>query len=1680
MRFCFSLAVLFFLGLQIPGVISGADPQVALVKNINQMQNPQTGLRPRSFANAGAVTYFVGKNALDQDELWKTDGTPAGTVRILNMAGGAQFPEQLTPVAGKLFFTMWDAAHGTELWVSDGTGQAGGTHRVADLLAGPGSAEPRTLSPFADGLIFVAQGTLQKRGLWFTDGTEAGTRLVMNLPPEEDFMDYPSSARWAESNGLFYFDVRIGDRQFFYRTDGTAQGTLLLKELPSGNRAGFVKAGNVVLFRAAAKAGNEELWKTDGTVKGTVLLKEIRAGAKGGNPRLFTPVGNLVYFIANQNDAGSALWRSDGTAAGTRQVSAITGGAGAERLVPVGNYLLFDRYSVEGWAGQITSLSLSTGKSEDLIEFEYLDGNGGGVHAVTGAGNQAFFASYDSQNRETLWVTDGTKPGTRVIEAAATATGGTFGQYIGTAGNAALFPGFVQGSGTELWSSDGTEAGTKLVYDGPGQEGSSSPSSLRAAGGQMYFAADDGVHGSELWKTDGTEAGTVIVKDIWPGEEAGLPNGSAPAILTEMNGIVYFSAADGTAGRELWRTDGSEAGTRRVRDIYPGLAGSSPKNAAVFSDRLFFAANSAQGEELWLSDGTESGTVLYANLSPDNGGAQSSSPHQLTVAGDTLYFVASTQAFTNGLWQMTAGAAPTRVGSLHSLHEIIARPPAPGAAYKPDRWIIYVVNANNPGRKLWVTDGTVEGTSEVLNFPYYTTSTVMDSLQRLPDGDILLRCRISADSPASFYRVHGADCQLLPYLSTQTDHPLEILAAGSRVYMSLKKVSSPAVQEIWCVDIDAAPGPDAEPRRVYQQTGGSSIVLAKTVQQSLFFTAGGSSGLRQVWTSAGTEASTRKITDAEVYVPNAAPEWAVMGSRVYLSAATGRYGVELHSFGLEGYLIVEDVTDVQTRTLTADGTLDLGVLSVGQSRSRTLRLVNPGTQPLTGLTVAQAESSSLPDYSLTSGSVTSLAGGQSVEVEITFTPAQSGMRAGALEVRQASGLLFNLVLTGTGVAADAAPVITQFPVSRIVRVGADMTFSADAISAQELTLDWRRDGDATVGTQNTLALTNVQPADAGNYALTFINNTDSVTTPPAVLAVVSPAVAQVTVAEHHTLMLSCTAKAPAGCTLAYQWTVDGHALTDDGRIQGSRSATLTIADHSSAIAAETGSYQGVYDCLVTLIAPDGRDTVSHGVTQVSVLPVPTIYFYPPTILLGEAVDIQIDTDVPATRFSAKGLPPGLTLNPATGRITGAPTKVLPINKATEEYGAYPVVCSAGNDSGDGPSETLSFHVVPAIPAGAYDGLLGRSDWIEGSLGGRVTVTSTTTGAQSGKLLYEGKSYALAKPVIVQELTHGDLGDAVIEFTVSRGKTLPALKLRMTTDWSSSNVTLTDGEPGHTVTGWIRNQTQRSDRAALAGLFTWSLRNQDPLLNSDLRVPGGAGYLTATVSKTATVTWKGKLADGTAVTGSGLLTDASFSSGLLQVPVHQDLYSLKGSVHGWVLMENGVSPSDEVTLEWFKTALPATSKERKYKDGIRLHPVTLQGGRYAAPGRGETLFGYSDGAAGTVSLLSPGIMNGGLYHSFTLTKTNKAVLDPFTAESPVKVLSFNAAQGTFKGSFTLSDPNPAVPKRPWTRVVPFEGVILPDFYTMHGYFMMPELPQAGPPATTLTTSPIRSGMVQIDF
>jgi large repetitive protein len=149
------------------------------------------------------------------------------------------------------------------------------------------------------------------------------------------------------------------------------------------------------------------------------------------------------------------------------------------------------------------------------------------------------------------------------------------------------------------------------------------------ADGTVFFTADDGGSGQELWKSDGTEAGTVRIKDINPGVGE-----SFPLDLVNVNGTLLFNARDGSSGFELWKSDGKEKKTIILAEIAPGPASSSPGCFTVSRKNIFFRADDGvTGRELWVIPGF-AGTCLsrLLNVHPKvPGGYKVASPTRSTA-----------------------------------------------------------------------------------------------------------------------------------------------------------------------------------------------------------------------------------------------------------------------------------------------------------------------------------------------------------------------------------------------------------------------------------------------------------------------------------------------------------------------------------------------------------------------------------------------------------------------------------------------------------------------------------------------------------------------------------------------------------------------------------------------------------------------------------------------------------------------------------------------------------------------------------------------------------------------------------------------------------------------------------------------------------------------------------------
>ncbi|MFC5411899.1 ELWxxDGT repeat protein [Larkinella bovis] len=232
----------------------------------------------------------------------------------------------------------------------------------------------------------------------------------------------------------------------------------------------------------------------------------------------------------------------------------------------------------------------------------------------------------------------------------------------------------------------------ELNPDGIGASGAS----LVELNGKLYFVADNGTSGKELWVSNGTEAGTYMLKNI------NLTGSSTPYYLTVMNGALYFSADNGTHGRELWKTDGTAGGTRMVREINPS-GDADPMGLVANGNILYFSAdNGTVGRELWKTDGTAEGTRMVKDINPAGSSMDAYLASQLVVYNGNVYFGAKTVAYGLELWVSDGTSAGT----------VLVKNCNPTGDGNPQYLTVcngkLFFSAN--GSELWKSDGTSAGT----------------------------------------------------------------------------------------------------------------------------------------------------------------------------------------------------------------------------------------------------------------------------------------------------------------------------------------------------------------------------------------------------------------------------------------------------------------------------------------------------------------------------------------------------------------------------------------------------------------------------------------------------------------------------------------------------------------------------------------------------------------------------------------------------------------------------------------------------------------------------------------------------------------------------------------------------------------------------------------------------------
>lgn len=488
--------------------------------------------------------------------------TLLAAVLFLALAGASRAQEEVDLSVGVLstgisLFAASDDEAGLEVWRSDGTSK--GTFRLTDDACQTHCEQfDYFFAPWAvagdRAFIYAQEGDVST--LWVTDGSRAGT-----FPVYEGVRIWNLHVPvWVRSLRLLFFVVGGGSTRDFelWRSDGTPAGTRKVRTFTSiDTRAGIRELtafGGRVFFNGQDPVNGPALWSSDGTEAGTVLVRRFVRDFEDQGPAHLRVVGPRLLFIAPTRDSGTVLWASDGSRAGTRPVRALSIGLSTYESIHdlrVVGKVLFLATGRQLWVSDGTTAG--TRALGDFPRPPYL------TMESLFKGRYYFAIRNDASGIE-LWSTDGTAAGTRTLGAVCPQDCySSVPESFEVVGDRLLFT-----ANFKIWQTDGTVKGTRRF---PGRYQVPGAGELYRAGGQLLVSAhtqNDPAFPPQLWRIDGLKKGVVRLTDF-------AADGVTEELVWEIPGAVLFRVVNEETGRdELWISDGTRAGARRLKVIRAG------------------------------------------------------------------------------------------------------------------------------------------------------------------------------------------------------------------------------------------------------------------------------------------------------------------------------------------------------------------------------------------------------------------------------------------------------------------------------------------------------------------------------------------------------------------------------------------------------------------------------------------------------------------------------------------------------------------------------------------------------------------------------------------------------------------------------------------------------------------------------------------------------------------------------------------------------------------------------------------------------------------------------------------------------------------------------------------------------------------------------------------------------
>ena len=288
------------------GSLGGA----TLVRDINP---GAANSSPKNFTVANGKLFFAATNDNIGRELYVAIGPTTASlsyIDVLPVANIGSNPLYLTEYNNNVYFTA--GVGGDQLWKSDGT--IAGTSLITDFSISAGDPQDYYVSPTLGLMFFSAATNATGREMHYvaTDDGE-GVYNETNIGSGDGIR---AGTQFIEYNGDVYFTATNGTSGYeLWRTNHLIDGSPLtmVKDINAtgdSNPVNFIVFGGKLIFQANDGIHGAELWKSDGTTSGTTLVTDINTGVESSSPAGFVALNsNVLLFTATEATVGAELWK---------------------------------------------------------------------------------------------------------------------------------------------------------------------------------------------------------------------------------------------------------------------------------------------------------------------------------------------------------------------------------------------------------------------------------------------------------------------------------------------------------------------------------------------------------------------------------------------------------------------------------------------------------------------------------------------------------------------------------------------------------------------------------------------------------------------------------------------------------------------------------------------------------------------------------------------------------------------------------------------------------------------------------------------------------------------------------------------------------------------------------------------------------------------------------------------------------------------------------------------------------------------------------------------------------------------------------------------------------------------------------------------------------------------------